>query len=646
MPFIKLLEKKRVPSVFIISILIVILFSALHSNHVFEEWNFKVTDALYSDARVLDNIVIVGIDEKSLSEVGRWPWSRSNLSKLIKNIEGASAIGIDIALIESENVDVDNELRDVIKDNGKIILASKYIDFRDDEGDVKATLQKPLESINAESGFVNVFSSNDGVTRFAPLVIDQEKSFALKVIEKAFGRVSIPSNSLRVNYVGGPGSFEMVSFVDVIDEQHDFDFYNKIVLVGAIARDLQDNYFVPTSQGEAMAGVEIHANIIQSVLTKSYLEDQSAISVILVMLLFSLLIAFSSIYLRLRWTNLISLGLIVGYVMAAIFVFEKGLVLNLIYPIFAVIFSYVAIISYLYFFEGREKKKAMGAFKQYVSPDVIKELLKHPEKLKLGGARKNVTIFFSDVRGFTTISEKLSPEQLVHFLNIYLTHMSDIILDNKGVIDKYIGDAIMAFWGAPIETKRHAHLACDTSLKMMERLKRMQIEFEKEGLPHIDIGIGLNTGDCVIGNMGSTKRFDYTAMGDTVNLAARLEGLTKQYGVKILIGEKTFSKVKGSYICREIDFVQVKGKKEGVTIYELVGRKSKVGFEELKYIKMYEKGFHYYKKKKFKEAIVEFEKCLNVREDKSAKAFVKRCKDYLKNPPAKNWNGIYEWKSK
>ena len=186
MPFIKLLEKKRVPSVFIISILIVILFSALHSNHVFEEWNFKVTDALYSDARVLDNIVIVGIDEKSLSEVGRWPWSRSNLSKLIKNIEGASAIGIDIALIESENVDVDNELRDVIKDNGKIILASKYIDFRDDEGDVKATLQKPLESINAESGFVNVFSSNDGVTRFAPLVIDQEKSFALKVIEKAF----------------------------------------------------------------------------------------------------------------------------------------------------------------------------------------------------------------------------------------------------------------------------------------------------------------------------------------------------------------------------------------------------------------------------------------------------------------------------
>jgi adenylate cyclase len=646
MPIVKLLQKKRGHSVFIISILIVILFSALHTNHVFEEWNFKVTDALYSQGNALDNIVIVGIDEKSLSEIGRWPWSRSNLSNLIGKLQGASAIGVDIALIEDESLDVDSELRDVIGDSGRVILASKYIDFRDESGRIKATLQRPLESLKSESGFVNVFSSNDGVTRFAPLIIDQEKSFAIKIIEKAFGKVSIPQDSIRVNYVGSPGTFEIISFSDVIDESKNFDFNNKIVLVGAIAKDLHDSYFVPTSQGQAMSGVEIHANIIQSILTKSFLEDQGAFSVILVMLLFSLLIAFSSIYLRLRWTHLISLGLIIGYVIAAIFVFESGLVLNLIYPIFAVIFSYVAIISYLYFFEGREKKKAMGAFKQYVSPDVIKELLKHPEKLKLGGARKNVTIFFSDVRGFTTISEKLTPEQLVHFLNIYLTHMSDIILDNKGVIDKYIGDAIMAFWGAPIETKRHAHLACDTSLKMMERLRKMQIEFEKEGLPHIDIGIGLNSGDCVIGNMGSTKRFDYTAMGDTVNLAARLEGLTKQYGVKILIGEKTYDKIEKAFVCREIDFVQVKGKNEGVTIYELVCRKSKVSSQQLSYIKTYERGFHYYKKKKFKEAIVEFEKCLNIKDDLAAKAFIKRCREYIKNSPAKNWNGIYEWKSK
>jgi len=193
----------------------------------------------------------------------------------------------------------------------------------------------------------------------------------------------------------------------------------------------------------------------------------------------------------------------------------------------------------------------------------------------LGGEKRNITIFFSDIRGFTTISEKLKPEELVHLLNEYLTEMTTIILKNRGVVDKYMGDAIMAFWGAPLDQPNHAELACLTSLEMMEKLKELQKKWKEQGIPSFDIGIGLNSGDAIVGNMGSSSRFDYTAMGDNVNIASRLEGLNKSYKTNILISENVYKRVKGKFKTKKLGYVTVKGKKKEISICELLSRKKK-----------------------------------------------------------------------
>jgi len=204
---------------------------------------------------------------------------------------------------------------------------------------------------------------------------------------------------------------------------------------------------------------------------------------------------------------------------------------------------------------------------------VIDNLIKNPDKINLGGEKRNITIFFSDIRGFTSISEKLEPEELVRLLNEYLTEMTSIIIKDEGLVDKYMGDAIMAFWGAPLDQPDHAEIACSSSLEMMDKLRALQKKWKKEGIPSFDIGIGLNSGDAIVGNMGSSTRFDYTAMGDNVNIASRLVGLNKTYDTNIIISENTYKIIKDKFKTRKLDTVKVKGKKKPIIIYELLSRK-------------------------------------------------------------------------
>ncbi|MBD3304282.1 hypothetical protein GF343_03985 [Candidatus Woesearchaeota archaeon] len=290
----------------------------------------------------------------------------------------------------------------------------------------------------------------------------------------------------------------------------------------------------------------------------------------------------------------------------------------------------------------KSKIQIVKAFNKYVSPAVLGEILKDPEKIKLGGDRREITVFFSDIRGFTSISEGLTPEQLVHVLNEYLTAMTDIIMKHQGVVDKYIGDAIMAFWGAPLSQPDHAKLACSTSLDMIKELAVLRERWKKEGFPEIRIGIGLNTGNAVIGNMGSYERFDNTAMGDTINLGSRLEGLTKQYGAEIIISEFTQKEIKNSFVTRKLDLVAVKGKKKPIFIYELVCRKEEITKKQKEKIESYEKGLELYLKRKFTEAIKEFKKT----DDFAAKEFIERCKEFKNSPPPKDWTGVWVMKKK
>jgi adenylate cyclase len=247
--------------------------------------------------------------------------------------------------------------------------------------------------------------------------------------------------------------------------------------------------------------------------------------------------------------------------------------MNILFPLFTVVIVYLSLVAIYYRTEEKSRKWITSVFGKYVSPVVIESLIKNPDQLNLGGEKRDITIFFSDIRGFTPISEKLDPEALVSLLNEYLTEMSSIIIKNNGLVDKYMGDAIMAFWGAPIDQPNHAELACDSSLEMMEKLRQLQKKWKKEGIPSFDIGIGLNSGEAIVGNMGSSKRFDYTAMGDNVNLASRLEGLNKTYKTNIIISENTYKMVKDKFKVKKLGTVTVKGKKKPVVIYELLSRK-------------------------------------------------------------------------
>jgi len=419
-------------------------------------------------------------------------------------------------------------------------------------------------------------------------------------------------------------------------------FKNKFVLIGATAPDLHDNYFVPTSEGVAMPGVEIHANILQNLILDNFLKKEG----LFLMLLLTFIIGFIGLFfiskLKIYYFIPLVVLIIIAYSFIAIFIFDQfNFVMDMFFfPLALLIFTGTGVgVNYLS--EKKHSQYLADAFGKYISKDLLKEIVTHKKELKLGGGKRTITIFFSDIRNFTSISEKLKPEELVKLLNEYLTEMGKIILDYKGTVDKFIGDAIMAFWNAPLTLDNHAEMACRATIEQVRKIKELQEKWKKEGMPLVEIGCGLHTGSAIIGNMGSEDRFDYTAIGDTINLGSRLEGLTKQYGVSIIVSEDVYNAVKDKFNFRKLDTVRVKGKNIPVRIYELVVDENKEFNEK------YERALQLYSKSEFKEAVKEFESALKLKkDDKSCILFIERCRDYAKNPPGKDWDGVFELKTK
>jgi adenylate cyclase len=311
-----------------------------------------------------------------------------------------------------------------------------------------------------------------------------------------------------------------------------------------------------------------------------------------------------------------------------------------------ILLIYVTITVYRYFTEERKKKELKSTFANYVSPAIVDEILKSPENLNLGGRKQRMSVFFSDVRGFTTISEKLSPTDLSKLLSDYLTPMTELVFKNKGTLDKYMGDAIMAFFGAPVFRPDHAADACRCALESMKKLKEVQAEFASKNLPLIDIGIGINTGDMSVGNMGSNRIKSYTVMGDSVNLGSRLEGINKEYGTHIIISEFTHKDIQGKFVCRPVDSVRVKGKLEPVKIFELLSEEAlPAGLQE--WLKEYELGYELYLKKQFSEALSHFDKASQLgTDDEVSKLYIERCQEYMATPPPPDWDGVFVMKTK
>ncbi|MCP4137003.1 MAG: adenylate/guanylate cyclase domain-containing protein [bacterium] len=292
-------------------------------------------------------------------------------------------------------------------------------------------------------------------------------------------------------------------------------------------------------------------------------------------------------------------------------------------------------------------RSGLRSFKKYVPSDLVKELIRLNKEATLGGEKKNLTVFFSDIAGFTSISEKLSPEVLVEFLGEYLGEMTEIILDNRGTVDKYIGDCVMAFWGAPEEFEDHALWACKSALLYQARLKELGKKWISEGKPDFNSRIGLNTGDIIVGNMGYEKRMNYTVIGDAVNLASRLEAQNKVYGTDIMLGEETYEVVKDFMETRFLDIVAVKGKEKGVKVYELICEKGDIDGPRAEHRAQYEKALNLYLKKDFSEAMKNFEEAYKMNaDDIASKVFIGRCKSFIETPPPAGWEGVYVAKEK
>jgi adenylate cyclase len=391
-------------------------------------------------------------------------------------------------------------------------------------------------------------------------------------------------------------------------------------------------------------GVEIHATVIDNVLRQNFLQRTAWTSLVDFLTIIGLGFIVGLVLPRFSAVRgiLFSGAVLAGFVVVNTLLFTKlNLWFNLVYPLLSVLAVYVGVTLYRYITEEREKQKIRGAFQYYLTASVINEMLKDPTKLKLGGDKKKLTVLFSDIRGFTTISEKLSPEDLVHLLNEYLTSMTDLVFKYEGLLDKYMGDAIMAVWGAPLDQPDHAERACRTALEMLAELRKLQAKWTAEGRPPMDIGVGINTGDMVVGNMGSQMRFDYTVMGDSVNLGSRLEGINKEYGTNIVISEFTYEAVKDSLFCRELDSVRVKGKKLPVKIYELLGERRDAARWD-SWLAVFNEGLARYKEERWDEAIARFEKVLELNPgDPPSQLYISRCQSLRENPPEGEWDGVF-----
>ncbi|MBK8394457.1 MAG: adenylate/guanylate cyclase domain-containing protein [Leptospiraceae bacterium] len=380
---------------------------------------------------------------------------------------------------------------------------------------------------------------------------------------------------MEINFVGSLYCFRDDDLYDVAEwgKEYAEQYENTIFLVAmyyATGRGAsKDTHLSPYGE---MSGIEHHAHAINTILNQSFMASTPESVNLFLFLLIGLIIGFIQPKVRTWLAFILIFVLVIGYTAFALFCFDK---FNLIIPQPSIIIEqlviFVTIIGFKILTEEANVKYIRNTFSKFVSKDVVDELLKHPEKIALGGAKREITIFFSDIRGFTTLSEALSPEELVKLLNEYLSTMTEIIIECKGTIDKYMGDAIMAFWGAPVDLEDHPYYACVAALVQMDKLLELQASWKERNLPSIDIGIGLNTGAAVVGNMGSSQRMDYTCMGDTINLGSRLEGSNKTYGTNIIISEYTYERVKERVYARELDLVQVKGKTHPVRIYELIG---------------------------------------------------------------------------
>jgi len=680
-------------------------------------------------------VIIVDIDEKSLDEIGQWPWNRNILAKINDTLFDhyqIKVIGYDIVFAE-EDIDEGAKLLDKMA-NGSLKDDPEFIEeyhrvmpslqhdqrfaeslknrktvmgFVMDTDSLKGGLPKAITrldkktleklAIHKTTGYTanlkllqqNAFSAgffnnplldDDGVFRRVPLLQtyknELHESLALALTRVAtgsptiemvveanedsgvlflewvtIGEIAIPvdqQSGVLVPYIGRQKSFEYISATDVLNKRVDKNILKgKITLFGTSAPGLLDLRTTPLEA--AYPGVEVHANIIQGILDGRILHAPGYTKGYEFILIFFIgtLLTFTLPLLSALYSTLIIVVSIVLLIATNFYAWTNAqLVLPIASPVLLVVLLFALQMTYGFFVESRGKRKLAHLFGQYVPPELVDEMSEKMEDINLDGEMREMSVLFSDVRGFTTISESLEPKELTDYINAFLTPITKVIHDDRGTIDKYMGDAVMAFWGAPLEDDQHALHALNAGIGIIERMKTLREEFSTKQWPEIYVGVGINTGTMNVGNKGSEFRVDYTILGDAVNLGSRLEGLTRVYGVDIITSEFTKHAVP-EYEYRELDRVRVKGKDKPVIIYEPLGLLETIDKSERKLLKQFHIGIKQYRAQNWDAAEREIFGLSQLDPDRKIyKIYLDRIMHYRENPPAADWDGSFTHTSK
>ncbi|ULA66184.1 MAG: Adenylate cyclase [Nitrospira sp.] len=666
----------------------------------------------YADpAKADSNLVLLAIDESSLEAFGRWPWPRDRYGYVVRYLKraGAKAVVFDVMFFEPDDnaEEFDQSFADDLKAANNVFLPMLFqsepasipaelqahatvkvvrSDGEQVQADRHAGVKLPIPVLAQQArglGVINLSADADGPTRRLPLLGQVNETLvphlpvavaqyvmgsgelAMRDGRMQIGGSSVPFDADGKLLIEWHGSLEQTyharkySIGRVLrafaqeekGERPDLDaslFKDKIVFIAGTAAGLYDLRVTPFSS--ATPGVLIHMAALDNLLHGHGLQAAPSwfsLSTLLLLCLASAgaFMLFPSYPVKFG----VTIGLAVAYyglVGHAFAAHDRWL--ELVFPEVALALTFGTAATVEYVTEGKQRRLMRAAFDKYMSSEVVEEIMRNPEAIKLGGEKKEISILFSDIAGFTTISEKMSPEDLVALLNRYLSAMTTIIkTTHRGNVNKYLGDGIMALFGAPLNDPKHASLACYAALDCQVELARLRRIWAQEGLPEIGARIGINSGPCIVGNMGSEERMEYTVTGDSVNLASRLEGASKYYDTLILIGQRTAELAKNDVEVREIDLLRVKGKKDPVVVYELLARKGQVDEKKQRVIDVYLEGLAAYKVRDFSTACVRFSDAVTLDpSDGPSRVYFERSTNYQTTPPSADWDGVYEMTSK
>jgi adenylate cyclase len=737
---------KNLPRILLGFLLLLVL--AGHAAKWYQIPLLTLQDAFFYDARlrasmpggVDDRIVIVDLDEKSLAEVGRWPWGRDKLARMVDRLFNEykiSLLGFDVVFAEPDessglkvlellgngqlkdapafhsamrelrqSLDYDQRFADALRGRPIVLgyhftnlktsasagllptpvlpagsFAGRNLSITDWLG-YGANLPE-LQKAAASAGHFVPLVDTDGVSRRVPLLVEYKGQY-YEALSLAMVRVLLGQSEIQPGFVSGSGkkygglewldvkstrgvlrlpvdeyagalvpfrgfegSFRYVSAADVLAGRLSKDSLDgKIVVVGTTAPGLLDLRSSPV--GSTYPGVEMHANMIAGMLDNRIMVKPAYIlgAEVTMLCVFGLLLILWLPRLSPMNSTLLASALLAVVGAVSYGTWYAGVVMPVASTLWLIFGIFALNMAWGYFVESKSKRQFTDLFGQYVPPELVDEMAKDPEQYSMEGRKEELTVLFSDVRSFTTLSEGLDSKELTELMNTYLGVMTEVIRKRRGTLDKYIGDAIMAFWGAPVSDPEHARNAVVAGLEMQAAVRTLDEPFKAKGWPPLHVGVGVNTGMMTVGDMGSPVRKAYTVMGDAVNLGSRLEGITKQYGVGFLVGETTRQVVK-DIVFREVDRVRVKGKEHPVGIYEPIGLSHEVGKDMLEELKLWQQALRAYRAQDWDQVEMHL---LNLRRmaptSKLYALYEERAAHYRKNPPGDSWDGVTTFETK